>query len=126
MSITYQTIRAKRPVSAKAAAEAYGVSERTIRRWSSQTREDWIDEQAATREAIRAYHDDDGHTWPETAKHFGMSTDAARRRTYRARKERAAEAEARWREECPPPPLPPRPVAVAPGAALPPPPPADV
>lgn len=113
-------------LTAKEVARRIGASERTAQRWTSKRREDWIDEQAATREAVRAYHDDDGHTWPETAKHFGMSLGATRQRAYRARKERAAEAEARWREECPPPPLPPRPVAVAPGAALPPPPPAGV
>ena len=80
MSITYKTIRKKRPMPAKELAEAYGVSTRTIQRWASQTREDWIDEQAATREAIRSYHDDEGHTWPQTAKHFNMSQGAVRQR----------------------------------------------
>lgn len=95
MSTTYQTIRKKRPVTAAEAAHAYGVSERTIRRWASQERGEWIDEQATLRESVRAYHDDDGHSWPETAKHFGLSMDAVRKRCYRARKERAAEAAAK-------------------------------
>ena len=87
-----QTIRKKRPLPAKELAKMYDVSVRTIQRWASQTREDWIDEQAALRESIRAYHDDAHHTWPQTAAHFGMSQDAVRRRCYRARREREAEA----------------------------------
>jgi len=93
--MTVQTIRKKRPLPAKELAKMYDVSTRTIYRWNSQTREDWIDEQAATREAVRAYHDDEGHTWPQTAEHFGMSQGAVRQRCYRARKERAAEAKAK-------------------------------
>lgn len=91
--MTVQTIRKKRPMPARELAEAYGVSIRTIKRWNSQTREDWIDEQAATREAIRAYHDDEGHSWAQTVEHFNMSLSAVRQRCYRARKERKAEAE---------------------------------
>jgi transposase len=90
--MTIQTIRKKRPLPAKELAEMYDVSVRTIKRWNSQTREDWIDEQATLREAIRAYHDDEGHSWSETTKHFGMSSSAVRQRCYRARKEREAEA----------------------------------
>ncbi|WP_417353805.1 hypothetical protein [Gordonibacter pamelaeae] len=75
------------------------MSIRTVKSWNSQTREDWIDEQAATREAVRAYHDDEGHTWPQTAEHFNMSQGAVRQRCYRARKERAAEAEEKARNE---------------------------
>lgn len=69
-------------------AEAYGVSVRTIKRWNSQTREDYLAEQERIREEIRAYHDDEGHSWAETAKHFDMSTGAVRQRAYRARKDR--------------------------------------
>ncbi len=46
-------------------------------------------------EEIRAYHDDEGHTWPQTAEHFNMSQGAVRQRCYRARKERQAESEAK-------------------------------
>ena len=60
MPMTYKTIRKKRPLPARVVAEMYGVSIRTVKSWNSQTREDWIDEQAATREAVRAYHDDEG------------------------------------------------------------------
>ena len=79
------TLRKKRPVSARELAEAYGVSTRTIQSWVAMKREDWID-------AVRSYHDDEGHTWPQTAEHFNMSQGAVRQRCYRARKEREAEA----------------------------------
>lgn len=97
--MTIKTIRKKRPLPAKELAEAYDVSVRTIYRWNSQTREEWIDEQATLRESIRAYHDDDGHSWAATAKHFNMTQGAVRARAYRARKERAAEAEEKARNE---------------------------
>ncbi|OZG58915.1 replication protein RepB, partial [Bifidobacterium lemurum] len=86
--------RKKRPWTAREAAEIFGVNQRTIRSWNAMKREDWIDEQATMRESIRAYHDDEGHSWRATADHFSMSTDAVRARAYRARKERKAEAEA--------------------------------
>lgn len=97
--MTIKTIRKKRPLPAKELAEAYDVSVRTIYRWNSQTREEWIDEQATLRESIRAYHDDDGHSWAATAEHFNMTQGAVRARAYRARKERAAEAEEKARNE---------------------------
>lgn len=99
MTMTYKTIRKKRPVTAREAAEAYGVSIRTVQSWVAMKREDWIDEQATLREAIRAYHDDEGHSWSQTAEHFKMSTSAVRQRAYKARKEREAEAEARVKKE---------------------------
>lgn len=88
-----QTIRKKRPLPARQLAEMYDVTPRTIMRWAAQTRADWIDEQAAGREAIRAYHDDDGHSWTQTAKHFHLSLSTVKERAYRARKERAAEGQ---------------------------------
>lgn len=94
-----QTIRKKRPLPARQLAEMYDVTPRTIMRWAAQTRADWIDEQAAGREAIRAYHDDDGHSWPQTAEHFHLSLSTVKERAYRARKERAAEAEEKARNE---------------------------
>lgn len=86
--MSIQTIRKKRPMKAAVLAEAYGVSVRTIKRWNSQTREDYLTEQERIREEIRSYHDDDGHSWAKTAEHFGMSTGAVRQRAYRARKDR--------------------------------------
>lgn len=97
--MTVKTIRKKRPLPAKELAAMYDVSVRTIKRWNSQTREDWIDEQATLREAIRSYHDDERHSWSQTVEHFGMSLSAVRQRCYRARKERAAEAAAKAEAE---------------------------
>lgn len=95
--MTMKTIRKKRPLPARELAEMYDVSPRTIQRWASQTREDWIDEQAAGREAIRAYHDDEGHSWTQTAAHFGLALSTVKERAYRARRERQAEAEEKAR-----------------------------
>ena len=97
--MTRTILRKKRPLPAREMAEMFGVNPRTIRSWNAVKREDWIDEQAAMRESIRAYHDDEGHTWPQTAEHFNMSQGAVRQRCYRARKERAAEAEEKARNE---------------------------
>ena len=83
--MTRTILRKKRPLPAREMAEMFGVNPRTIRSWNAVKREDWIDEQAAMRESIRAYHDDEGHTWPQTAEHFGMSSSAVRQRCYRAR-----------------------------------------
>lgn len=90
--MTRTILRKKRPLPARKMAEMFGVNPRTIRSWNAMKREDWIDDQAAMRESIRAYHDDEGYTWPQTAEHFGMSQDAVRARCYRARKEREAAA----------------------------------
>lgn len=46
---------------------------------------------AAQREETRIYKDELGHSWPETAEHFGVTVNAVRYRVYRARKDRAAE-----------------------------------
>lgn len=77
--------------TAKEAAELVGTSTRTAQRWTAIPRAEWLSRVAAEREAIRAYHDDKGHSWSETAKHFGVSVDTVKRRAYRARKERAQE-----------------------------------
>lgn len=82
------------PRNGKTIAEASaitGLSPRTIRRWTSRNREDWLQEMANVREEIRAYHDDQGHSWSETAAHYRLDISTVKRRAYRARKERAAE-----------------------------------
>lgn len=56
---------------------------------------------AAQREATRAYKDDEGHTWRETAEHFGIKERATKYRVYRARKEREAEAAERVQPSLP-------------------------
>lgn len=86
-----EPLRQKRRMTAKEGAEKLGVTPRHVRNLVAQTREEWITEKATEREAIRAYHDEGGHSWPETGKHFGLAEDTVKRRAYRARKERAAE-----------------------------------
>lgn len=87
------TERAKRRVTAAEGARITGLSARHVQRLVAQSRDEWLAEQAARRERIRAYHDDEGHSWPQTAKHFGLHLDTVKRLGYRARKERAAERE---------------------------------
>jgi DNA-directed RNA polymerase specialized sigma24 family protein len=76
----------------KEAAEITGLSPRSIRRWTSLNRDEWLQKMNDEREAIRAFHDEDGHSWTETAKHFRLDVSTVKRRAYRARKERAQEA----------------------------------
>ncbi len=78
-----------------------GLSKATIARHTSRTRTEWLQELAAEREAIRTFHDDGGHSWPQTAKHFRLDIATVNHRTYRARKERAQQTADR-----PQPPLP--------------------
>lgn len=70
-----------------------GLSRATIARHTSRTRAEWLEEKAQEREKIRAYHDDQGHSWTETAEFFGLHRDTVLRRARRARKERATETE---------------------------------
>lgn len=72
-------------------AQRTGLSKATIARHTSRTRTEWLQEVAEEREAIRAFHDDEGHSWPQTAKHFRLDVSTVKRRAYRARKERALE-----------------------------------
>lgn len=73
-------------------SESTGLSRATIARHTSRTRSEWLQQKADEREKIRAFHDDQGHSWPETARYFGLSEDTVKRRAYRARKELPTEA----------------------------------
>lgn len=73
-------------------AHRTGLSKATIARHTSLTRAEWLQEVADEREAIRAFHGDEGHSWTQTAKHFRLDVSTVKRRAYRARKERAQEA----------------------------------
>lgn len=73
------------------ASEITGLSPRTIRRWTSRSRAEWIQEKADEREEIRAFHDEQGHSWTETAARYRLDVSTVKRRAYRARKERLAE-----------------------------------
>ena len=94
MTISYEDRQSRGLLTAKEAARRAGKSTRTAQRWTSQPRDQWLADKAREREEIRAYHDEGGHSWPETGKHFGLAEDTVKRRAYRARKERAAEREA--------------------------------
>lgn len=69
-----------------------GLSKSTIARHTSRNRAEWLQEMADQRESIRAFHDDAGYSWPETAKHFRLALSTVKDRAYRARRERAREA----------------------------------
>lgn len=88
-----EPLRRKRRVTAREGAAITGVSPRQVRRLVALPRDEWLLTMATERESIRAFHDDAGHSWPETAEHFGLHVDTVKRRAYRARKERAREAE---------------------------------
>lgn len=88
-------------VSLRELSERTGLNRRTIMRHTSMPRAEWLQQKADEREAIRAYHDDEGHSWPETAKHFGVSVDTVKQRAYRARQERAKEREEEFKVPLP-------------------------
>lgn len=87
---TYERIDRK-GMSVRELSERTGLSRATISRHTSRSRAEYIADMAAEREQIRAFHDDEGHSWSQTAKHFGLTVDTVKRRAYRARKEREAE-----------------------------------
>ena len=72
-------------------ARGTGLSEATIKRWTSRSREQWLQQKADEREEIRAFHDEQGHSWTETAARYRLDISTVKRRAYRARKERAQE-----------------------------------
>lgn len=73
-------------------SQGTGLSEATIKRWTSRTRAEWLQQMADEREAIRVFHDDEGHSWTQTAEHFRLTLSTVKDRAYRARRERAQEA----------------------------------
>ena len=78
--------------TAKEVAKRVGTSPRTAQRWTSRTREEWLRQKADEREEIRAFHDDQGHSWSETAARYRLDISTVKRRAYRARRERFEEA----------------------------------
>ncbi|MGO1321206.1 MAG: hypothetical protein ACTMIK_13270 [Galactobacter sp.] len=72
-------------------SQGTGLSEATIKRWTSRSRAEWIQQKADEREEIRAFHDEQGHSWTETAARYRLDISTVKRRAYRARKERAVE-----------------------------------
>ena len=80
----------QRRVTAKEGALLTGVSERQVRRLVALPRDEWLTKKADEREAILTFHDDEGHSWTQTAAHYGLHVDTVRRRARRARRDRAA------------------------------------
>lgn len=91
VTIKYEDRKSRGSYTAREAAAIVGASERTARRWTSVPRDVYLQKMAVEREKIRAYHDDEAHSWSETAKHFGLSVPTVKERGLRARKERAQE-----------------------------------
>ena len=54
-------------------AQRTGLSKATIARHTSRSRAEWLQDMADEREAIRAFHDKEGNSWTETAKHFRLA-----------------------------------------------------
>lgn len=77
--------------TAREVAKRMGTSARTAQRWTSRSRAEWIQQKADEREEIRAFHDEQGHSWTETAARYRLDISTVKRRAYRARKERAQE-----------------------------------
>lgn len=98
---TYKRIDRK-GLSVRELSERTGLSRATIARHTSRNRAEWIAQKAAEREEIRAYHDDEGHSWSQTAAHFDLAYETVKQRAYRARRERKEEQ----RAAALPPPLP--------------------
>ena len=90
MTIEYSDRMSRGNLTAREAAKLKNKSIRTAQRWTSMPRDEWLAQKAREREEIRAYHDDEGHSWAETGRHFGITRDTAKDRGIRGRKEKAA------------------------------------
>lgn len=78
----------RRGRSIRELSDVTGLSKATIARHTSRNRDQWLRQKAQERELIRAFHDDEGHSWAETASHFRLDVSTVKRRAYRARKEK--------------------------------------
>lgn len=75
--------------TAQEAASIVGTSVRTAQRWTSRSRDEWLQQMADERETIRAFHDEGGNSWAETARHFRLTISTVKQRAYRARQEQS-------------------------------------
>lgn len=89
--IPYEKRIRRGPITARELARKMKISERKVQYWTAIPRNQWLQDNFERREAVRAYHDDEGHSWAQTGKHFEIRGDSAKKLGYRARKERAAE-----------------------------------
>ena len=84
MTVTYETIRQRRTMSAAAAAERLGVTPRTIRRYQAETRTDFLT-RAADRQRVAYELHMQGMTWQQVGEHMNCTAAAARQLGHRWR-----------------------------------------
>lgn len=84
MTVTYETIRQPRKMTAAEAAERLGVTPRTIRRYQAETREDFLS-RAAERQRIAHELHTLGMTWQEVGEKMNCTAAAARQMGHRWR-----------------------------------------
>lgn len=87
--MTLPTIRRRRSKTARAAAEKFGVSIRTIKRIISEPR-NCYEERAAERRAQAFKLRNFGQSWAEVGAAMGVSGEAARRLAYSYKKQLSA------------------------------------
>lgn len=59
---------------------------------TSRSRDEWVQQKADERESNRAFHDEEGHSWPQTTRHFRLDVSTVKRRAHKACKEREQDA----------------------------------
>ena len=84
MTVTYETIRQPRKMTAAEAAERLGVTPRTIRRYQAEAREDFLT-RSADRQRIAYELHMQGMTWQQVGEHMNCTTAAARQLGHRWR-----------------------------------------
>jgi len=84
MSVTYETIRQPRKMTAAEAAERLGVTPRTIRRYQAEKREDFLSRSAERQRIAHEMHEL-GMTWQEVGEKMNCSAAAARQMGHRWR-----------------------------------------
>lgn len=84
MTVTYETIRQPRKMTAAEAAERLGVTSRTIRRYQAEKREDFLS-RATDRQRTAHELQSLGMTWAQVGEKMGCSAAAARQLGHRWR-----------------------------------------
>ena len=84
MTVTYETIRQPRKMTAAEAAERLGVTPRTIRRYQAEAREDFLSRAAERQRTAYELHMQ-GYTWQEVGEQMECSAAAARQLGHRWR-----------------------------------------
>lgn len=84
MTVTYETIRQPRKMTAAEAAERLGVTPRTIRRYQAEAREDFLTRAADRQRTAHELHTL-GMTWQEVGEKMNCTAAAARQMGHRWR-----------------------------------------